>query len=314
MPRRVVISGLGRMLAHGPWHQVSIRRSRRRLVVLAYHGVADRSRFADQLDRLLNIGSPVSLAQVVGSARHGAELPVSPVLVTFDDGDVTVLEHALPELRTRGIPAVAFVVTDMVGTALPHWWDEVCHLVTAGGRMQALPGSPGPAAAVRLLKQMPDHERRTALDELRATASGPAPPARQLSADDLRALETGGITVGSHTMSHPCLPQCTSDVMRSEVSGARARLQDLLGHPPTAFAYPNGDHDLRVRRAVEEAGHEVAFCFDHRLSSIPPLDPLRISRVRIDAAASVDRFTSIASGLHPMLYHLRARNVTPALT
>ena len=54
-------------------------------------------------------------------------------------------------------------------------------------------------------------------------------------------------------MSHPCLPQCTNDVIDREVAGSREVLADLVGQPPLAFAYPNGDHDARSRRAVSRA-------------------------------------------------------------
>lgn len=306
-PPAAVRAGFDRLLSRGPWQHACRRRARRQLLVLAYHGVTDPVRFGRQLDHIQATASPVSLAEVAASARAGADLPPHAVLVTFDDGERSVLEHALPALQARGIPAVAFVVTDSIGTDLPHWWAEVEHLVAAGGQTRSLPGSPNPAAAVRSLKLVPDVERRAALDELRTTASAPAPRTRQLTADDLIALERGGVSIGSHTASHPCLHRCTTEVIEAEVSGAYERLKALLGHPPTAFAYPNGDHDPRVRRAVERAGHEVAFAFDHRVSAVPPPDPLRIARVRADASASPERFASLLSGLHPALHHLLRR-------
>lgn len=307
LPRSAVRSGAEHVLAHGPWHQASLRIARRRLVVLAYHQVPDRARFASHLDHLAANASPVDLDAVVAAARHGAELPSRPVLVTFDDGDVSVLEHALPELRARKIPAVVFVVADAVDSDLPHWWDEAAHLVEAGGSTRALPHSPTPTAAVRYLKRVPDSERRAALEELRATAPVQAPRVRHLCARDLRTLEEAGVTVGSHTMSHPCLHRCTLEVIRAEVEGSRRRLHELVGRSPTAFAYPNGDHDPRVRRAVEQAGYQVAFGFDHRLSPVPPPDPLRISRVRVDASATEERFASMVSGLHPIVHSLLRR-------
>lgn len=295
------------ILAVGPWRAASRRRTSHRLVVLAYHGVPDRENFGRHLDHLAATAVPVSLTDVIACARHGAPLPLGSVLVTFDDGDITVLEHALPELRARRIPAAAFVVADAIGDDRPHWWDEVGFLVGAGGSTRTLPGSPGPSAAVRALKLVPDTERRAALDDLRATAATQAPRVRQLSADDLRTLEQGGVEVGSHTASHPCLHRCTSAVIGIEVGGSHERLEGLLGHAPTAFAYPNGDHDPRVRQAVERAGYEVAFCFDHRTSPVPLADPLLISRVRADASTSLHRLASIVSGVHPTVHHLLRR-------
>ena len=93
------------------------------------------------------------------------------------------------------------------------------------------------------------------------------------------------------------------------VQGAPAflALAGWLGHPPRAFAYPNGDHDDRVRRLVADAGYELAFAFDHRLSDVPPADPLAVSRLRVDVGATVDRLDLLLSGLHSAVHHRLGR-------
>ena len=129
----------------------------------------------------------------------------------------------------------------------------------------------------------------------------------QLRPEDLRELESGGIAVGSHTLTHPCLTHCDVERLELEVAEAHAVLTRALGHPPTAFAYPNGDWDGRAIDAVRRAGYHVAFAFDHRLQSMPPTEPLAISRVRVYPAASLDRFRITVSGLRPALHHALGR-------
>ena len=98
-----------------------------------------------------------------------------------------------------------------------------------------------------------------------------------------------------------------------EVAGSREALADILGQPPMAFAYPNGDHDGRSRRAVSRAGYAVAFGFDHRLSPIPADDPYAISRLRMNEHAS--REPSANGGVRPAPRHpSHARTVMNALT
>jgi peptidoglycan/xylan/chitin deacetylase (PgdA/CDA1 family) len=92
-----------------------------------------------------------------------------------------------------------------------------------------------------------------------------------------------------------------------EIGEAHAVLSSALGHEPTAFAYPNGDHDPRVRGAVQRTGYRLGFLFDHRVSAWPPEDSLRISRLRVDSTATLDRFRLIVSGLHPFLHHALGR-------
>ncbi len=70
-------------------------------------------RFREQLSYLRRQGyQAVSLDRVVGYLRDGTPLPPQPVLVTFDDGSVSVHDKALPVLRELGWPAVLFVTTD----------------------------------------------------------------------------------------------------------------------------------------------------------------------------------------------------------
>ena len=111
------------------------------------------------------------------------------------------------------VPAVAFVVTGLVGTDLPPWFTEVKDLVRAGGRARALAGL-GPEDAVRALKRVPDAVRVGSLEELRASATRNATPVPQLTAPELRELESEGIAIGNHSLTHPCLSRCDDDKIR----------------------------------------------------------------------------------------------------
>ncbi|MBO1420203.1 polysaccharide deacetylase family protein, partial [Streptomyces sp. FH025] len=99
-------------------------RAAQRLAVLAYHGVTDHRSFGAQLDRLRRLATPVSLEAVLQSVTERRPLPPRSVLVTFDDADRSVLTHALPALDARGIPATAFVISELIGTERPFWWHE----------------------------------------------------------------------------------------------------------------------------------------------------------------------------------------------
>lgn len=98
-------------------------------MILAWHRVSERARwealprseqrynvpverFAEQLDALLGAGlRPMRLRAVVGHVRAGLPLPDGAVCLTFDDGCESLVRLALPALRERGLPAVAFVTT-----------------------------------------------------------------------------------------------------------------------------------------------------------------------------------------------------------
>ncbi|MFD8597052.1 polysaccharide deacetylase family protein [Kitasatospora sp. NPDC059646] len=296
--------GIDALLRRSPLQPVFRARAARRLAVLAYHGIDDPAAFRAQMERLVRTAHPVGPEQVADAAEHRRPLPPRSVLVTFDDGDRTVLTEALPVLARLRIPAAAYVITDLIGTDRPYWWTEAAHLVRHGGRAEALRGL-GPTAAVHRLKTRPDAERLGALAELRATARRPAPRQAQLSPEDLHALTDGGLTVGNHTASHPCLDRCAADRLHTQLADAHRRLTAWLGRPPTTFAYPNGNHDPRAETVLRTLGYRTAFLFDHRHAALAPAERLRISRLRVNSHTGRDRFDTILSGLHPAVHRLR---------
>lgn len=81
---------------------------------------------------------------------------------------------------------------------------------------------------------------------------------KMLSASELREMASGGIEIGSHSMSHPRLTEVSDEVLREEVGGSRKALEDTLGQPVAGFSYPYGAWDARVREAVIEAGYQYA--------------------------------------------------------
>src|SRR5579862_6156007 len=93
------------------------RRPRPTCVVLYYHAVdpGQRVRFARQMDDLIRLTKPVS-ASLSGLPEDNLHCSA----ITFDDGFVSVLENALPELELRNIPATFFVPSGPLGGP-PPW-------------------------------------------------------------------------------------------------------------------------------------------------------------------------------------------------
>jgi peptidoglycan/xylan/chitin deacetylase (PgdA/CDA1 family) len=101
-------------------------------MILMYHGVADEaedpnhlcvspSRFAEQMAWLKRRGlRGVGIGALVDEMRSGR--PRGLVGITFDDGYVSVLRAALPELLRHGFTATMFVISDRLGGT--NEWDE----------------------------------------------------------------------------------------------------------------------------------------------------------------------------------------------
>lgn len=287
-PRR---DRIDEVLVRTPLPAASRALTRNRVTVLAYHGIQDQGAFARQLDEIGRERTFVG-ADDIRRAIAGDPLPERATLVTFDDGRRTVLEHAVPELSARDIGAMLFVVTDVIDTTDPFWWDEV----------ETLAG-PNEVAA---LKRVPDAERRARLAALRAENHVKL-RTHQLEAAEIRGLAARGIEIGNHTASHPCLDRCDAVAVAHEIHAAHDRLTELLGTPPTAFAYPNGNFDPRVEEIIDGLGYDLGFLFDHRTVDVSSAHPLRISRLRMHERMSAERLETTLSGLHPALHGVRTR-------
>lgn len=272
--------------------------------MLAYHDVSDPAGFAQHLDYLLRHAHPVTLDAVLQSINGHRSLPKRAVLITFDDGDRSIIDVAMPMLKQRGLPAVAFIIAGLLDTDQPFWWVEVKELLRHGSTVDGF-AKFGPDEIVRALCHVDDEQRLAVLNELRRTATRAVSPMPQLRHEELPKLESAGIAIGNHTLTHPCLSHCTDDKSRTEIVKAHEILAAALGHAPRAFAFPNGDADQRVAAPLTELGYEAAFLFDHWQSTNTPTDRFRISRVRVNSYTSIDRFRMIVSGLHPAVHHAR---------
>ncbi|NYI07469.1 polysaccharide deacetylase family protein [Allostreptomyces psammosilenae] len=292
------------VLRRSPAQALFRARAAHRLAVLAYHEIHDSRRFGAQLDRLLRVANPVSLEEVTEAVVAQRPLPPHSVLITLDDGDRSVLDRALPALAARGIPAVAFVIPGLLGGDTPFWWNDVAHSLAHGGTARGVTET-DPHRVLGLLKTLPDADRRRIVEELRVTSDAPPLRQRQLTAEDLATLQAGGVAIGNHTLSHPCLDACDAETVRREIVEADRLLERALGRPVRTFAYPNGNFDERAERVLRQLGYHTAFLFDHRLVPARIPDPLRISRLRVGLAMTDDRFDTVVSGLHPAVHRLR---------
>ncbi|WP_406836266.1 polysaccharide deacetylase family protein [Streptomyces sp. AHU1] len=132
---------------------------------------------------------------------------------------------------------------------------------------------------------------------LRASGSGPFPSVETLSWAQVRELDAAGIEIGGHTMTHPQLDTLPRTSVREEVTGCKRQIEDALGHPVDAFAYPHGYSSRTVRAVVREAGWTSAAAVRAASSfSSEADDPLRFGRLMVRADTGRDRFVLWASG------------------
>lgn len=74
----------------------------------------------------------IPITDVVDALQQGTELPEKAVVLTFDDGDDTQYQNALPLLKQYNYPATFFIYTIVLGKKHFMTWDQVRELDAQG--------------------------------------------------------------------------------------------------------------------------------------------------------------------------------------
>jgi len=270
-------------------------------VILLYHGVVaddappERSCAAQAL--------PVSVfARHLGwIARRRRFVPLAEYLaarggtsriatLTFDDGLAATFDRVEPFLQRERIPATFFLSTAHVDSEELLWFtalDAICFegehaAVECDGRRYPL----GTLDEKR--------SSRRALGGL-ARASGDAVvfakgvlerhPLSAVARAEYRGMSRAAIVaaareplfeIGSHTRTHPYLPQCSPSRQREEILGNREELAEMTGRPVRYFAYPGGEYDTTTLQIVRDGGFDAGFATVSRRLGDPRLEIERV--------------------------------------
>jgi peptidoglycan/xylan/chitin deacetylase (PgdA/CDA1 family) len=84
------------------------------------------------------------------------------------------------------------------------------------------------------------------------------PRPRLMDGPRLREIQTAGMTIGSHTVSHARLAEIGPEDKRRELIDSKAALEDWLGTQVRHLCYPFGHFDLDTVHAARAAGYVSA--------------------------------------------------------
>ena len=303
------------------------------LTVLTYHRVAQPDAAVayddgvvdvtpERLDRQLAFVTRwfdvIDMADVFAFARGGS-LPSNPLLVTFDDGYRDNHDVALPILQRHGVRATFFVATDYVEHRRPFWWDRIAYVVKHSARDRLLVTYPerfemslaGPIARQRAIRRLHRVVKDAGgldlarfLEEVeRAADVTLAGDEERRIADELvmtweqvLALERAGMDVQSHTKTHRVVGTLGQESLQDELVGSRRQLEQVLGHPVRALAYPVGKGvvaDRATERAVRESGYALGFTNGTGVNVASAFDPLDVRRMALDLRLGESFFHSM---------------------
>ena len=254
---------------------------------------------AGALDSLLFRNKIVTYHKISANNQLPAHFDIyreKKVLVTVDDGDISFYHHMFPLLKAHKIPAILFIITSLIDTKIPFWWDELVYLL-------------GPEKGEKMVwevKGWPNHKRMSYLEELRQSTTKPPLEQQQLTTAQLIEMQAAGVTIANHSHTHPMFDQCTEEELRYEFRSARAFFKEkgLAGY--SLFAYPNGNSSPLAERVAKEEGISHAFLFDHKTPA-KEFNPYRISRLSVTDQTPVKKLNFILSGWHSRILPVRKK-------
>jgi len=118
----------------------------------------------------------------------------------------------------------------------------------------------------------------------------------------IREMQQGGITIGSHTVSHPHLTRLSADAVARELAESRAAIAAETGVTPDLFCYPHGDENETVRGATRAAGYRLAVAT--RPGPVTAgSDPFALARTFVARDDTVADFERKLAGAFDVLHH-----------
>jgi peptidoglycan/xylan/chitin deacetylase (PgdA/CDA1 family) len=292
------------------------------LTVLSYHRIGNHelsnydpavySATADEFDAQISYlrrrHRVISLEEAIDLLQHSNPRVKSGILLTFDDGYLDNYDIAFPILRAHGVPAVFFLCTTYVGTAIIPWWDHIAYLVRRTTKdvihldypsTQEFDLTAGRASAlVRILKVFKspatkEPHRMIAAIENACEVPSPVGSERMfLNWDEATEMLRGGMSIGSHTHTHNLLAKASYDEQVRELRTSKQILQARLGAKIASLAYPVGGLTAFSRETMDAAsvaGFEAAFSNYGGFNIPGQTEPFDIRRNSVDFGTDLCR-------------------------
>ncbi len=290
-----------------------------RAVLLCFHGVTERHRdpdvecdvltakaFRQLLDVVGRSFHVVSLAEMVEALEQGGPLPPRCLAITFDDGYANNATVAAEELAARKMPWSAFLPAGLIESGQRQWVDDVRILLQRGSRRELrfhwgardlvlnLRTPRQRLQAVRMVHEIcryvPEQDRLARLSELYAcynedeiaSLRAQFPVFSPMTWKQARQLQSAGVDIGNHSLSHIALAQLPVKLIQREVVMARDLLEKRLGgyHPHFSYPYgrPGAVSDL-AERVIREAGYRCAVTLEQNTIDAHRVNLLQLPRL-----------------------------------
>lgn len=309
---------------------------RRRLLILAYHGISlsdehlfngsqfiSADLFRTRLELLRNSSCVVLPLGEAVQRLYANDLPDRAVAITFDDGTSDFYRRAFPLIQEFGVPVTLYLTTFYSFYQRPVF-DLMCSYLLWKGRSNVLDLKKLTGQDLKTDLSRND-AREAALTQIHVFARGQKLSADEkdafaaslaaslnvdydalleqrmmhnLAPDEVSQLAAGGIDVQLHTHRHRT-PMDRQLFLR-EIEDNRKSIHEMTGKDPTHFCYPSGAYDLMFLPWLRVAGVVSATTCESGFASRSS-NELLLPRFLDNASLSPIEFESWLTGISAAL-------------
>lgn len=261
----------------------------------------------------------VPLTRLVSHLSGRDRIDRPTVIITFDDGFRDNYTYAYPILKELGIPATIFLSTEMVDSREAIWFQMVSFLIMKSapqsiqveGIPERLPRSDDPQirrSDARMLqkhlKSLPHRKFQSTLTDLKTYMKidnahsdlDDLDDAVAITWEQAREMQENGIQFGSHTVTHGILSRMDQVEQQRELIQSKRRIEEALGKPVQAIAYPVGRFSSINDDVLYEtscAGYRLGACYESGVNWATQLSPLCLLRQNVELSTTRSRFKAM---------------------
>jgi len=246
--------------------------------VFMFHGVGGPDCQADvfesQMKYLKANFTVISLQEALSISGDAGRKFRTEIVLTFDDGLRNNYTIAYPILLRYELPAIFFVCPGLIESQTWQWAHEmeqrllackadslkkICDLLGIGE--WEMKGNNFGDVVEKVVEHMKtlEYDRLISTEKfIRLLTHNYEMDQRQhdlydtMSWEELRSLDPGLITIGSHTVHHQLLTKLPYDEMHYQIQESKEWLQRRLNRPIEYFCYPNGYYDASIAHVVAQ--------------------------------------------------------------
>lgn len=235
----------------------------------------------------------LGLNEFVGYLKDGKPLPRYSVVLTFDDGYKNNYENLKDILLKYKVPVSIFLTTDYIGTPELLWPDRLEIAFFRAKRKGILFSQSVGVGSLEwrsekekmkkftllknFLKKLPFDRLNGALNDIFSElasdkGAGPGriddmPYTRLLNWQEVGELTRYGVRFGSHTCRHEILTNLPDSGVRDTLEKSFSVVKEHSAGTGIPFAYPNGNFNDEIKKAVARAGYNCALTTVHGFNS-----------------------------------------------